>query len=270
MIHQALKGIIPSPILKASLDAMGICKQHQEDETNHNDDYDDNDVGHEEDDAKDERHTKKKQKMSKEYKENIEVNGQIDKARTQGISKLKLNKKHGNKNSDATMYRNSLVFKEGRNVNTSIYYFNQSKQVGTNEDGLDSTGGRGHHDPVRNMKHATDEKARIDGTVTSLFMETERLKAQPTKIELDDILMNFKSDMMKLGEEIRVAETYTCNKRKVVSLKRGIDQLSKIWKVRKQMCLEFLNTMEEVSEGSINAKNCFNHSGPICLESDPS
>jgi hypothetical protein len=266
MYTQTLKGIIPSPILKASLDAMGIHKQqHQEDEINQ---YDD-DVGHDEDNVKDEQHTKKKQKMSKEYKENVEANGQIDKARTQGISKLKLNKKHGNKNSDATMYRNSLVFKEGRNVNTSIYYFNQFKQVGTNEDGLNSTAGTGHQDSVRNMKHATDEKARIDSTLTSLLMETERLKAQPTNIELNDILMNIKSNMIKLGEEIGVAETYICNKRKVVSLKRGIDQLSKIWKIRKQMCLEFLNTMEELSEGSINVKNCFNHSGPICLESDP-
>jgi hypothetical protein len=251
--------------LKASLDAMVIHTHHQpthQDLFFHNDG--DSDKDETEDDScfakcdKSNQPKQKKQKVCDEHDHDTEVNDGIDKERrSQGINKLKLSKKI-KKNSDEMHYTDCLVIKEGRNVSTSVYYFNQFKLVHTGD----------HRHLLMNINNANAEKGRIESNLQVVVAEKIRLQMQPPNIELNEILMNLHNNVVMHEKNIRIYEKYKSNAKKVESLKLCMENLTMIWRTRKRMCIEFVNMMEEHAEGSFTVKQCFSGTGPIYLEAD--
>jgi hypothetical protein len=164
------------------------------------------------------------------------------------------------------VYAGSLCLKKGRNVNTTLYYVDYSKQFND---------GNGLLPEDRNelfSKHAgaDAEKSSTENKIKYLSSEANVLLSQPTNIDLTSILETLDAEVVDLRSQMEVAYSFKDNEKIRMQIRKKIDVMQAQWRKRKRLCMDFLREIEEITEGSISMKKSLSGDGPIELESDES
>jgi hypothetical protein len=166
--------------------------------------------------------------------------------------------------SSGDPHAGSLAFKAGRNANTCLYYVDHTKQK-NNGDGLEPD--------QRNALSGDFAKAQADETglkasLQQLIAETVQLLSEPTNEEANTVLEVQESAMSDVRTQLEAARKLTVNEKHKKQTKKRIDGMVAQWRKRKRLCMDFLITMEESTEGTVSVKKCLSGDGQIDIESD--
>jgi hypothetical protein len=168
--------------------------------------------------------------------------------------------------SSGDPHAGSLAFKAGRNTNTCLYYVDHTKQK-NNGDGLESD--------QRNTLSGDFAKAQADEaslrvSYMRMTAETAQLLSEPTNEEASTVLEVQESAMGEVHDQLESARKLKVNEKHKKQTKKRIDGMVAQWRKRKRLCMDFLITMEESTEGTVSVKKCLAGDGQIDIESDES
>lgn len=166
-------------------------------------------------------------------------------------------------NPEAVPYKNSLSFKAGKGSNTSLYYVNYNTAKGG--DGLDRDS---KNLLASNMATADAEESVLKQTLAALRAETEKLLSEPKNEELLGRLDREETELGALTEKLTAARKLKVNEAHKATTKKRIEHYATFWRKRRRLCVDFLFTMEEATDGQINAKKCLAGDGQVDCESD--
>ena len=158
----------------------------------------------------------------------------------------------------------TLQVKVGRNVNTTLYFCNQTK-LENNGNGLNSSD---HQALLGAVQEASAKLRRLSESALSADRETSDLLHQPTNDKLQRLLHDEEIMLSNLKEEVSNAQSYARNKAAVKRIKQRSARMVSEWRARKRKCVDFLDMMEDATEGTVNKKKCLAGTGQIELESD--
>lgn len=168
------------------------------------------------------------------------------------------------KNSSSHQYSETVRVKLGRNGNMTLYYFNQNK-LENEGNGLEVME---RQKLVASEHNASEALKRVLHEIQNVRRESEALLSQPKNEDLNVFLNDKKNDVACIKEDLRGAEDFKENASHRKILKRKLDKKASQWFQRKRKCLDFLDMMEENTEGIIRKKNCLEGKGQIEVESD--
>jgi hypothetical protein len=173
--------------------------------------------------------------------------------------KLKLSRSTGKDE-----FSGSIKVKHGRNVNSTLYYANQER--------LDNDG-NGFPPQERllicnQMEEANSQKKMLLDNLRNTERATSVLRSEPTNEEAVSILVTEEAVLTSLMAETSTARQFTENKARRIALQKSIDTMAKYWRKRRQLCLDFLEMMDNCTEGIISIKKCIKGEGQIPIESD--
>jgi len=158
----------------------------------------------------------------------------------------------------------TLQVKGGRNANTTLYFCNQTK-LENSGNGLNSSD---RQDLMGAVQEASTKLKRLSESALSADRETSDLLRQPTNEELQHLLHTEEIMLSNLKEEVNNAQHYARNKAHVKRIKQSSARLVSEWRTRKRKCVDFLDMMEDATEGTVKKKKCLAGTGQIELESD--
>ena len=173
----------------------------------------------------------------------------------------------GQKNSSFTIsqeYRMTVSVKLGRNGNTTLYYLNQVK--------LDNEGNG--LDPAKRQAFMSAKECALEALSQSLNeykllqQETAKISSEPKNKELDLILVEEENGLKNIKDQLKISQEFKENASRRLTLKRNVDMMASQWVQRKRKCLDFLDMMEENTEGAVSKKKCLSGKGQIEMESD--
>lgn len=173
-------------------------------------------------------------------------------------------KKKPKKSGSDDKYANSLIFKSGRNSNTSLYYTDHSK-LKNNGNGLEPDA---RNDLLGEKGKAELEETTLKADIAKAEAETKKLLSEPTNEEAAAKLQKEEAEMSVLREKVQDARKLKVNEKHKMKTKRNIDAMTAQWRKRKRLSLDFLIVMEESTEGTITMKKCLSGDGQIDIESD--
>ena len=149
-----------------------------------------------------------------------------------------------------TDYVDSLRIKSGRNANNVLYFTNHDKSV---------NGGNGLPPDERNeligaeQKSAQDLQASRDN-LKAIQNLTTKLLSEPTNQEANDRIAKEEKILTDLKASVEESRQYAGNEKKREQTKKRIRDLADVWWKRRRMCNEFLQGMEDATEGTISVK----------------
>ena len=163
-------------------------------------------------------------------------------------------------------YASSLAFKAGRNANTCLYFVDHTKQK-NNGDGLEPD--------QRNQLACDSAKADADHLALSASLqrmtaEATQLLSEPTNEEASATLELQESAMKSIRDQLEDARKLKINEKHKKQTKKRIESMAAQWRKRKRLCMDFLITMEESTEGTLTVKKCLAGDGQIEIDSDES
>ena len=169
--------------------------------------------------------------------------------------KPKKDKKNGGKKSGdggGTDYTGSLTKKEGRNSNNVLYFINFSSSYVTND-------GNGLPPDERNELIAAEQKSAQDlqsirDNLKSVQNLTTKLLSEPTNQEAEDRIEKEEKVLADLSASVEESRQYAGNEKKREQTKKRIRDLADVWWKRRRMCNDFLQGMEDATEGTISVK----------------
>jgi hypothetical protein len=217
-IHSSLKGVIPSPVLKTCLEEMVV------DTTGGDEDNEDSSP------------IKSSKKNKKGGEERSGKSG--DDGGTGGAS------------ASTTGYVDSLRLKTGRNSNNVLYF--------TNHD-TSANGGNGLPPDERNELIAAEQKSAQDlqsirDNLKSVQNLATKLLSEPTNQEAEDRIEKEEKVLADLSASVEESRQYAGNEKKREQTKKRIRDLADVWWKRRRMCNDFLQGMEDATEGTISVK----------------
>jgi predicted protein tyrosine phosphatase len=177
--------------------------------------------------------------------------------------KPKSSSKSTKKEIETAPYKNSLSFKAGKGSNSSLYYVNYN--VAKNGDGLDR---EQKNQLASDIAAAEAEESALKEMLGTLRTTTEKLLAEPKNVDLSQRLECEDAEMADLLEQLTSARKLTVNEKHKAATKKRIEHLTAVWRKRRRICMDFLFTMEEATEGQICGKKCLVGDGQIDCESD--
>ena len=149
-----------------------------------------------------------------------------------------------------TDYVDSLRIKSGRNANNVLYFTNHDKSV---------NGGNGLLPDERNeligaeQKSAQDLQASRDN-LKAIQNLTTKLLSEPTNQEANDRIAKKEKVLADLKASVEESRQYAGNEKKREQTKKRIRDLADVWWKRRRQCNEFLQGMEDATEGTISVK----------------
>ena len=157
----------------------------------------------------------------------------------------------------------SLCLKAGRNPNNSLYYvdYNNAK----NGCGLDRDL---QNDLVSNLAKAQADANALRDSIKMVEIETTKLLSEPKNEEATAQIEIGTLDLTELKLELQNLQQFQGNEKHRAQLKRKTFAMTAEWRKRRRICLDFLISMEENTEGTISAKKCLSGDGPVDVESD--
>ena len=186
-------------------------------------------------------------------------------------NKPKKGKKKGGKKSTGdddvgTDYTGSLTKKEGRNANNVLYFVNYSSSYVTNS-------GNGLPPDERNELIGAEQKSAQDlqsirDNLKSIQNLTTKLLSEPTNKEAEDRIAKEDKILADLKASVEESRQYAGNEKKREQTKKRIRELADVWWKRRRMCSDFLQNMEDATEGTISVKKCLAGDGQIDIDSD--
>lgn len=169
-------------------------------------------------------------------------------------------------NHEESQYKASLSLKAGRGSNSTLYFVDYNKAK--NGDGMA---------PEEKAQLACEfavanaELETLQLTIKTMTNETAVLLSQAKNPELAVRVAKEEEELAALKEALDEARKLVVNEAHKNQVKRRIENFTNIWRKRRNLCMNFLTSMESWTEGSLTAKKCFAESGaPIELESDES
>lgn len=165
--------------------------------------------------------------------------------------------------SEILPYKGSLSFKAGKGSNSSLYYVNYS--TAKNGNGLE----RGEKNELAaNLAAAEAEEAALKQKIADMRSTTAKLLSEPTNEEAKARLETAEADLTKIQEKLDAARMLKVNEKHKMQTKRRVENMTTFWRKRRRMCMDFLISMEEVTDGTISAKKCLTGDGQIDVDSD--
>lgn len=161
-------------------------------------------------------------------------------------------------------YAGSLAFKGGRNANASLYYVDHTKQK-NNGNGLEPDQ---RNELINNLAKAQQEASMLKAQLQSMTKETTQLLSEPTNEEATATLEQQEAAMTDIREQLESARQLKVNEKHKKQLKKGIESMAAQWRKRKRITIDFLNMMQEATEGTISTKKCLNGDGQMDIDSD--
>ena len=178
-----------------------------------------------------------------------------------GKSKTTLEK---NISSQGDEFAGSLMLKSGRNANTSLYFVDYSK-LSNNGDGLLP---REKNDLVCAQQKAQNELDYLQENEKNMNDEASTLLSQPINTDAVNLLEKAEAEISKLREEADACAEFKDNAKHCKLLKRKVEVMASQWRKRKRLCLEFLNFMEDATDGTVSTKKCMSGDGQMDIDSD--
>lgn len=157
-------------------------------------------------------------------------------------------------------YSAALVFKVGKNLSTNLYFVDYTKVKGMD---------REEQEGLKNdLGMAKVEQEAIEATLRSTRDLTAKLLAEPTNEELTLRLSAEETFLQELENKVEEARKLKVNEKHKDKTKKRIEQMAAQWRQRRRVCLEFLTTMEENTDGAVSRSKCLKGDGQIIIESD--
>jgi hypothetical protein len=165
--------------------------------------------------------------------------------------------------SDVSAFKSSLLFKGAKGTNSGLFYVNYNEVKGGL--GLDRDE---KNQLASNIAIGESKYQALQDSVKTIYLTTTKLQSEPLNSQLSTLLVNGASDSSKLQGQLELARTFTTNEKEKEQNKKRIDYYSSIWRKRRKLCIEFLTSMEELTDGTVTAKSCLSGHGPIDIDSD--
>ena len=167
---------------------------------------------------------------------------------------------------DGTDYTGSLVKKDGRNANNVLYFINYASSYVQN-------GGNGLPPDERNELIAAEQKSNqdlqmIQNNLKSIQARTRQLLSEPTNEEAEERQNREDKILADLQASVEESRQYAGNEKKREQTKKRIRNLADIWWKRRRQCTDFLQGMEDATEGTVSVKKCLAGDGQIDIDSD--
>ncbi len=157
-----------------------------------------------------------------------------------------------------------IMQKTGRNANTTLYCMNQQK-LPNNGNGIKPEDRNELVSALQNDKLQLHNSMK---TIQDVNAHATLLLSQPLNEELERMLQQEESQIETLSKEIETARKLKVDEKQIKSATRKVEKMASHWRKRKRLCVDFLNTMEDCTEGTISAKKCLAGNGQIEVESD--
>jgi hypothetical protein len=163
-------------------------------------------------------------------------------------------------------YTGSLIFKSVKWSSGGLYYVDHSKL---------KNGGNGlSFDERSNLESESAQTVfEIQTLTTSLEAlngTVKKLRSEPTNLELVQLLESEEADCTALRENVIAARKLKVNEKLLQQTKIRIASMTAQWRKRRRLCMDFLISLEEITDGSITAKKCLSTGEPIEIDSDES
>jgi hypothetical protein len=166
--------------------------------------------------------------------------------------------------SSTEPYEGSLCLKAGKTAGTSLYYVDHTK-LKNNGDGLDSEEKNTLYSEVAKSnaeKDALQAKIKEDNVITT------KLHSEPTNEEAIARLETEEATLSKLQTSVEDSRQLKGNEKIKAQLKRRIEKMAAEWRKRRRITMDFLVTIEEMTDGTVSRKKCLAGDGQIELDSD--
>ena len=102
----------------------------------------------------------------------------------------------------------------------------------------------------------------------SRLIGATQLLSEPTNEQIAALLETEEDDVATLKVQVEEALKLKVNEKHKQKTKSNIQKMAVQWRKRKRMCMEFLIRMEEITDGTVQAKKCLSGDGQIALDSD--
>uniref|UniRef100_A0A7R9ZKT6 Uncharacterized protein n=1 Tax=Craspedostauros australis TaxID=1486917 RepID=A0A7R9ZKT6_9STRA len=154
----------------------------------------------------------------------------------------------------------SVVYKPGRSLNASLYYFDHGKKPGLSPSEQGELASK--------LAVSTAKRDALEDELNATLFSTRKLANEPTNLDLETRLDEHESTVSQYRIEVEDARKLQVNQEHKARTKRKITKMTTVWRSRKRICLDFMNHLEEVTDGMVSARKCFKGDGQISLDSD--
>ena len=166
--------------------------------------------------------------------------------------------------SSTDEYAGSLKIKIGRNSSSTLYYIDQTKLF-NNGDGLVP---EDKNTLLSDLQMAKASRDQMLANIKHMTEQTSKLLSEPTNVDATSDLEIQMDQSEKLREELADCRSLKENSKYREQLQKRVENMTRVWRQRKRMNMDFLFLMEDVTEGTITVKKCMSGDGQIELDSD--
>jgi hypothetical protein len=154
----------------------------------------------------------------------------------------------------------TLIFKAGRNPQSSLYYFSYKKLKAMDNEELQTLFS------ARAIAIAETDKLKL--SIEEAQTKTTSLLSEPTNVELIALLQNAEDDVAALKEQVDDSRKLQVHTGTRIDRQKKIQKMCAHWSKRKRMCLSFLSALEENTNGAVTIQKSLAGDGPLQLDSD--
>lgn len=165
--------------------------------------------------------------------------------------------------SNNVQFNNALLFKGAKGSNSGLYYVNHNTAKGG--DGLDR---EEKNQLASDMASADANYAALQNSLDLTRLQTKKLQTEPFNNVMNALVLKADAELLELSAQLDTARTFECNEKHKEGTIKRINYFSSYWRKRRKICMDFLITMEELTEGTVSVKSCLSGNGQIDIESD--
>jgi len=178
-------------------------------------------------------------------------------------SKTSINNTKSSKD-DEHAFHDSVRVKMGRNANSNLYYLDQSKLENEGNGLLPEE----QQNLVASQHQGSEELRRKLDECKTMDRQTVQYLSEPKNDEMNALLRDGEEEMDSVHQALEEAKQYSGNASRRKKSEKQVDSMCIQWRQRKRKCIDFLDTMEDYTEGTISKKKCLAGNGQIEVESD--
>jgi hypothetical protein len=149
----------------------------------------------------------------------------------------------------------SLIFKQGRNIGSCLYYVDYTQKPDMTVDERQSL--------FTKTAAADNQHEMLATTLKFKTVQTKELLSEPTNDQLTTLLSDLEKETSNLVENVEAAQALTVNEVHKTKLKRKTQKISAAYAKRKRLCTSALSALEEISEGTLSSRKILAGDGQI-------
>ena len=169
-------------------------------------------------------------------------------------------KSKGESQHATEQYNESLIFKAGRNANSTLYYVDHAKLKSMDEEERNAL--------ANSNAIAKGEETNLRAIISRTTTYANKLLSEPTNKDVTMLLRKEVTIAGTLQEKLIEARALQVHEKYRQTITQKIQRMSGQWRTRKRMCMDFMISLEENTDGMVSTKKCFAGDGPIELDSD--